>query len=189
MRTARVGVVIALVTAIAATSIGIATAGDSGGAAPPPVVLRAELTLDCVHLSAAAREYAVANGYCVQTISHGVTTFGRVNGVCGDSWINIVPMRSWGGSAWSGWARIFYGVSSNWGRMTGRALVVVWDSADGQNERSWVDAAFMSSTIYTKSGDVNAGRGELSTVLDGYVSLWWGGVCHVSDPRDTKYIT
>ena len=168
------------VAAVQAAKARTAVAGLHAGA---PVVLRAELTMDCATLSAKAKRYAVAHGYCPATTgSGGVGTLNTVTGNCGSSFIYIYP---WG---YAGEADVYYGFVSSRGAVVYRYLNGYWDSSNGL-DGSWTNSGYMASSSYSAWRNINAGRGTMYTALSGYVTLWWGATCYLLVPTDTAYVS
>jgi hypothetical protein len=181
MREARIGVVLAMVMAVAATSVGFAAAGDSGGAEQPPTVVRVEMMPDCVNLSAEARQHAVTQGYCRAPAARGVAALGSVPNPCGSSWVLIWPKP--GHTAIVG-----YEVKSTAGWIFARYLAVTWRSESGR-DGSWPDrGSFMATDWYGNAVTVVSGRGAMTASLEGHVDLVWGLRCYVGGARDTRYV-
>lgn len=143
-------------------------------------VVTATMRLDCDTMSAKARRYAVAHGYCPAPGTRSPAT--TVSGDCGTSSIDIYN------SGVSGTAIITYGFHSTRGTVVYRALVVGW--AGQADADGWSDFNYMFSSSYNSGGDaVGTGVGEASATLSGTVTLWWGGKCTLLNPVSTANIT
>jgi hypothetical protein len=183
-RASKIGVVLAMVVAVAAGFVGVADAvPDAGG---PSRVVRVKLTFDCRTLTPEALTYAFEHGYCKPT-AHGAGGGGLATGFCGDSWIHILPGSGAKGSR-RGWAQLDYGVTSRLGRIAGFTLFVNWNSETGRHG-SWTDLRLSyGENLYDNRSPIGAGTGRVSAVLDGAVVLWWGARCVVKEPRATVYV-
>jgi hypothetical protein len=184
-----VGLAAALVTtamsltgtaALAAPTVAPASqSAISSADAATPNAVDVPMTLDCVNMTAKARAYAVAHEYCP---SEGGLANNTVYGNCGSSWIYIHP---WG---YAGEADVSYGFSSSKGTVIHRALYGYWDSTNGL-DGSWSNIAYMASSRYSTSRNINAGRGTMYATVDGVVTLWWGGQCYLLSPYDRRYVS
>jgi hypothetical protein len=171
-------------TAMAGNAVAFASGSEVTSATPSSeaVLVQAPMTLDCTNLSASARRYAVAHGYCPSSASGTATPYDTVTGNCGSSWIYIYP---WG---YAGEANVNYGFSSSKGTVVHRALYGYWDSTNGLSG-SWTDIAWMASSRYSHTRTINSGRGWMYATLSGFVTLWWEGQCYLLNPWDERYVT
>jgi hypothetical protein len=110
---------------VAVAALGLMATAVPGQAAPaepstPAVTaVRVGMELDCVHMSAQARAYADAHGYCAgaTTAPGTVTPLNRTHGDCGDSWLYLTRIGI-------GVGRFTYGFLSSLGAVTFRTLSV-----------------------------------------------------------------
>jgi hypothetical protein len=172
----------------ALTLIGITTSASAATTAPAPVstrVVPAQLTLDCVNMTAQARQYAVAHHYCPAAGAGTAMPYstGYASGDCGTSFISIVDE---GG----GYARFSWGFSSSLGTVAYRGLGVNWLNERFGNFGGWPDNKFMWSSGYSSTPrTVGTGEGNVFGDVTGYVVLWWGGTCDLLAPETTQKIT
>jgi hypothetical protein len=151
----------------------------------PTQVVRAQLTLDCVHMSVRARLYANAHHYCDATRSGSAVpdSTGYAYGDCGSSFISIV-------NEGGGYARFSWGFSSSQGTVAHRNLVLSWVNERFGNNGNIPDGSFMWSSGYSSTPQTRAtGEGNVFGDVSGYVVLWWGATCDLLSPETTQAIT
>lgn len=148
-------------------------------------VIHIGLALDCAHMSASARHYAIAHHYCTAAGTAAIhpDSTGTEPGDCGTSFITINNLRG-------GRAQFIWGFSSTLGTVIGRNLAVNWLNELFGNFGGWGDSSVMFSSSYSSPArTVATGEGEVFGDEGGSVLLWWGATCTLLNPSTAQNIT
>lgn len=170
---------VTLALALTTAPAGAATALIRSNQAP--TVLGVPMTLDCTRLSASARKYADAHGYCAK--SGEAAPDNQVSGNCGSAYIYVANLGL------GGYARFYYGFTSTWGSVTWRSLNIAWSDYSSNRADFLIDEGNMNSASYSSQRDDGTGTGIVNATLGGYVDLWWGGECDIDYPSAWAAIT
>jgi hypothetical protein len=173
-----VAVAMVLTSAVAAATATADTPGSVTSHGASVRVITAPMTVDCVHLSASARHYAVAHHYCPSGVGPDNVT---PPGSCGTSRIFV-------GDNGDSTAFFEWGFDSTEGAVIGHSLTISWQIGAGGASFSDNNAPELTSS-YRNSSNRFTGNGRITTALDGRVVLWWGGICGISHPTDSNTIT
>lgn len=157
------------------------TSTDSSvGSSVPSGAVHAAMRLDCTHMTAEAKAYADARGYCSAS-NTTISPNGVVYGNCGDSWIYIFDVTL-------GDVDIDYGFDSSLGTVVYRNLGIGF--AGTANSGGWPDNGWMfSSSYYSSRQNIYVGYGEAYASLGGTVTLVWGGQCDLLNPSDATWVS
>lgn len=136
------------------------------------ITLAGQMHLDCVNMTASAREYANKHNLCSSDSIKGVVTpNGSSTGTCGTTYIYIQRLGS-------GYVTFNIGANSTQGPMSSVFWTVPFTNQRTNQSGSLAGSQLGISTsynIYTSTTYTNTG--VLQAGLYGNVGLFWGGNC------------
>ena len=170
--------------------LGLATgpAMAAGADSVPPgggTLIQTGMTLDCVHMTAKARQYADAHALCpaagaAKAKSNTVVPMDINTGNCGDAWMWVNSTDV------SGYGSFNYGFNSSQGNVVYRSLAIGYSGSyysDGFNDGGW-----MNDYWYGTGRVIFVGPGQAYASLGGSVTLWWGGSCNIIPTNGSGWV-
>lgn len=158
----------------------------------PATAIRTDSPLDCSTLTAKARKFADARGYC--GTNSALETNGSMSqrpsaleigaGPCGTTWIDTDNARG------KGRATIKYGFTSSVGAMVRAYPNLYWYNMNtGTTDRyEMTSRRFFSPVWASKKKRVRTGKGEVCSDIGGHVKLFWGLECKLAVDMDCTNI-
>jgi hypothetical protein len=157
-----------------------AAEGVSVGVEPAGVRIEVPMELDCVNMTATAREYAVAHKLCAA--GGGATPQDYRSGTCGYSYIWLYDANV---PSYSGYAFTRYGYGSYLGPVATHWLTVTWFNwSTGGAPGTWTDVHANGLTYYDSNKTFYTHTGWVTIHMTGSVILDWGGTCVLLSPTD-----
>src|SRR5579883_488201 len=174
-------VFIALAIALLTTCLLNAT---SVGTAQAKMVTKAKtgLTLDCIHISASAKQYAIEHGYCSKKSPDVTQPYNTVSGDCGTSSLFITDNYN------GGYPTITVSAASSLGYMAYVSWHVKWVNHTTGGQNGYGGGQVFIGDNWSRSDNPYTGVGNIYAIMDNLtVTLAWGAYCTGNNPSASQY--